>query len=270
MLIISTICVPDRSVWVSDSQQPFVDHPGMSPDVLYLKEKQPLVIPCRVTHPNVTTTLVKVSACDLILVEYTHTHIRLCPITTLTFSAHQHLSHFLSHRGSHMHRLQRPLSSSFTLFLSWQPLLCGVCVRLFVSVCGYVWKCVRICLWVLVLECWVRRCVDNVAPSAKGSVKSACCLRVCLFLLCVCVNVIHVCLLKSARNPFQSKMPLSLLRFFSDGAAPSASCWRCFYLWRQDMRSGVPIWPPASTTSHISPSTSCSRNPGCQLPLTDT
>uniref|UniRef100_A0A671TXM8 receptor protein-tyrosine kinase n=1 Tax=Sparus aurata TaxID=8175 RepID=A0A671TXM8_SPAAU len=46
-------------VYVTDSQQPFVDHPGMSPDVLYLKEKQPLVIPCRVTHPNVTTTLVK-------------------------------------------------------------------------------------------------------------------------------------------------------------------------------------------------------------------
>uniref|UniRef100_A0A671TXQ5 receptor protein-tyrosine kinase n=1 Tax=Sparus aurata TaxID=8175 RepID=A0A671TXQ5_SPAAU len=89
-------------VYVTDSQQPFVDHPGMSPDVLYLKEKQPLVIPCRVTHPNVTTTLVKVSACDLILVEYTHTHIRLCPITTLTFSAHQHLSHFLSHRVSNI------------------------------------------------------------------------------------------------------------------------------------------------------------------------
>ncbi|XP_036934609.1 vascular endothelial growth factor receptor 1 isoform X2 [Acanthopagrus latus] len=46
-------------VYVTDSQQPFVDPPGMSPDVLYLKEKQPLVIPCRVTHPNVTTTLVK-------------------------------------------------------------------------------------------------------------------------------------------------------------------------------------------------------------------
>lgn len=61
-LIICTICVPDRSVWVSDSQQPFVEHPGMSPDVLYMKEKQSLVIPCRVTHPNVTTTLVKVSA----------------------------------------------------------------------------------------------------------------------------------------------------------------------------------------------------------------
>ncbi|XP_033964305.1 vascular endothelial growth factor receptor 1 isoform X2 [Pseudochaenichthys georgianus] len=41
------------------SQQPFVDHPDMSPDVLYMKDKQPLDIPCRVTHPNITTTLVK-------------------------------------------------------------------------------------------------------------------------------------------------------------------------------------------------------------------
>ncbi|XP_029313403.1 vascular endothelial growth factor receptor 1 isoform X2 [Cottoperca gobio] len=46
-------------VYVTDSQQPFVEHPGMSPDVLYMKEKQPLLIPCRVTHPNITTTLVK-------------------------------------------------------------------------------------------------------------------------------------------------------------------------------------------------------------------
>ncbi|XP_068437356.1 vascular endothelial growth factor receptor 1 isoform X3 [Clinocottus analis] len=46
-------------VYVTDSQQPFVDHPGMSPDVLYMKQKTPLVIPCRVTHPNFTTTLIK-------------------------------------------------------------------------------------------------------------------------------------------------------------------------------------------------------------------
>ncbi|XP_075936299.1 vascular endothelial growth factor receptor 1-like [Anarhichas minor] len=46
-------------VYVTDSQQPFVERLGMSPDVLYMKETQPLVIPCRVTHPNVTTTLVK-------------------------------------------------------------------------------------------------------------------------------------------------------------------------------------------------------------------
>lgn len=48
--------------WVSDSQQPFVERRRNSPDVLYLKKKQALVIPCRVTHPNITTTLVKVSA----------------------------------------------------------------------------------------------------------------------------------------------------------------------------------------------------------------
>ncbi|XP_062297945.1 vascular endothelial growth factor receptor 1 [Scomber scombrus] len=46
-------------VYFTDSQQPFVEHPTMSADVVYMKEKQPLVIPCRVTHPNVTTTLVK-------------------------------------------------------------------------------------------------------------------------------------------------------------------------------------------------------------------
>ncbi|XP_037135971.1 vascular endothelial growth factor receptor 1 isoform X3 [Syngnathus acus] len=46
-------------VYVTDSRQPFVDHSEMSPDVLYMKEKQPLVIPCRVTHPNITSTLVK-------------------------------------------------------------------------------------------------------------------------------------------------------------------------------------------------------------------
>ncbi|XP_051266110.1 vascular endothelial growth factor receptor 1 isoform X2 [Dicentrarchus labrax] len=49
----------DLHLRICHSQQPFVEHPGTSPDVLYMKEKQPLVIPCRVTHPNVTTTLVK-------------------------------------------------------------------------------------------------------------------------------------------------------------------------------------------------------------------
>lgn len=46
-------------VYVTDSQQPFVDHPSMTPDVLYMTEKRPLLIPCRVTHPNYTTVLVK-------------------------------------------------------------------------------------------------------------------------------------------------------------------------------------------------------------------
>ncbi|XP_056155061.1 vascular endothelial growth factor receptor 1 isoform X1 [Lampris incognitus] len=46
-------------VYVTDSRRPFVEVLGKSPDVLYMKERQPLVIPCRVTHPNVTTLLVK-------------------------------------------------------------------------------------------------------------------------------------------------------------------------------------------------------------------
>uniref|UniRef100_A0A3Q3VXN2 receptor protein-tyrosine kinase n=1 Tax=Mola mola TaxID=94237 RepID=A0A3Q3VXN2_MOLML len=46
-------------VYVADSQQPFVEHEDMSPDVLYMKEMHPLLIPCRVTHPNVTATLLK-------------------------------------------------------------------------------------------------------------------------------------------------------------------------------------------------------------------
>ncbi|XP_054863012.1 vascular endothelial growth factor receptor 1 isoform X3 [Amphiprion ocellaris] len=52
---------PETGVYlcVCYSQQPFVEHPGMSPGVLYMKEKQPLLIPCRVTDPNITTTLVK-------------------------------------------------------------------------------------------------------------------------------------------------------------------------------------------------------------------
>ncbi|XP_061876866.1 vascular endothelial growth factor receptor 1 isoform X8 [Entelurus aequoreus] len=46
-------------VYVADSRQPFVEHPEMSPYVLYMKEKQPLVVPCRVTHPNITSSLIK-------------------------------------------------------------------------------------------------------------------------------------------------------------------------------------------------------------------
>ncbi|KAM4606155.1 vascular endothelial growth factor receptor 1 [Polymixia lowei] len=46
-------------VYITDSRRPFVEVRGRSPDVLYMKERQPLVIPCRVTHPNVTVSLVK-------------------------------------------------------------------------------------------------------------------------------------------------------------------------------------------------------------------
>uniref|UniRef100_A0A3B4BI19 Platelet-derived growth factor receptor-like protein n=1 Tax=Periophthalmus magnuspinnatus TaxID=409849 RepID=A0A3B4BI19_9GOBI len=56
---------PERNTsvfWVSDSHRPFVEHSGMSPNVLYKKEKEPLIIPCRVTHPNTTVTLTKFSS----------------------------------------------------------------------------------------------------------------------------------------------------------------------------------------------------------------
>lgn len=52
---------PDPSVWVSDSQQPFVKVQKEIPDVVYMKEGQDLVFPCRVTNPNTKVSLVKVS-----------------------------------------------------------------------------------------------------------------------------------------------------------------------------------------------------------------
>lgn len=146
----------------------------MSPDVLYLKEKEPLVIPCRVTSPNVTTELVKVCAGDVLFIYQVTEHLlNLMHCAWVQRPALHHdpcsdcvwalVSHFVLLRSiahvplSAHHRCfaqffqsgltyardtvfsHVSLSRSFTtLFLSWQPLHCGVCVRLFVSVCGYV------------------------------------------------------------------------------------------------------------------------------------
>lgn len=52
---------PDPSVWVSDSQQPFVKVQKESPDVVYMREGQDLVFPCRVTDPDTKVSLIKVS-----------------------------------------------------------------------------------------------------------------------------------------------------------------------------------------------------------------
>uniref|UniRef100_A0A1A8DNS7 Fms-related tyrosine kinase 1 (Vascular endothelial growth factor/vascular permeability factor receptor) n=1 Tax=Nothobranchius kadleci TaxID=1051664 RepID=A0A1A8DNS7_NOTKA len=46
-------------VYVTDSQQPFVEDTGLRPDVLFMKVKEPLLIPCRVTDPKITAALVK-------------------------------------------------------------------------------------------------------------------------------------------------------------------------------------------------------------------
>lgn len=147
-----------------------------------------------------------------------------------------------------------------------------VCVRLRIRV--------KVCAdMVLSVGAWVlsEGASETVLLSAKKSIESACCLHACqVFYEYMLLYGCYLPVNETKRHPsawtckktFQSEMPLSLLTL-SDGAAPMTSCWHCFYLWRQDVGSGVPLWPLASTTSHVSPSTSCSRNPGCQLPLTD-
>ncbi|KAJ8278170.1 hypothetical protein GJAV_G00084690 [Gymnothorax javanicus] len=46
-------------VYITGSRQPFVEVQTEIPDVLYMKEGDPLVFPCRVTAPNVHVSLVK-------------------------------------------------------------------------------------------------------------------------------------------------------------------------------------------------------------------
>lgn len=46
-------------VYVTDSQRPFVELQPKSPDVVYIREREPLVFPCRVTNPNASVSLVK-------------------------------------------------------------------------------------------------------------------------------------------------------------------------------------------------------------------
>ncbi|XP_060755794.1 vascular endothelial growth factor receptor 1 isoform X1 [Neoarius graeffei] len=46
-------------IFITDSQQPFVKVPKEIPDVVYMKEGQDLVFPCRVTNPYTNVSLVK-------------------------------------------------------------------------------------------------------------------------------------------------------------------------------------------------------------------
>ncbi|XP_050953554.1 vascular endothelial growth factor receptor 1 isoform X1 [Labeo rohita] len=46
-------------VYITDSQQPFVKVQTEIPDVVYMKEGEPLVFPCRVTNPDAKVSLVK-------------------------------------------------------------------------------------------------------------------------------------------------------------------------------------------------------------------
>uniref|UniRef100_A0A8C2HAC7 Platelet-derived growth factor receptor-like protein n=1 Tax=Cyprinus carpio TaxID=7962 RepID=A0A8C2HAC7_CYPCA len=46
-------------VYITDSQRPFVKVQSEIPDVVYMKEGEPLVFPCRVTNPDAKISLVK-------------------------------------------------------------------------------------------------------------------------------------------------------------------------------------------------------------------
>lgn len=135
-------------------------------------------------------------------------------LSTITYT-HHHLSQFFPSGLIYAHNApyrRFSLSRSFaTLFLSWQPLPCGVCVRLFVSVCGYVWKCVRICLWVFgawVLSegvSWqVTKCKEEHTFTHGSACVSVFCMSACLP---VWMKQNHICLLKSARKSSRQRCP---------------------------------------------------------------
>ncbi|XP_051969537.1 vascular endothelial growth factor receptor 1 [Xyrauchen texanus] len=46
-------------VYITDSQRPFVKVQSEIPDVVYMKEREPLIFPCRVTNPDAKVSLVK-------------------------------------------------------------------------------------------------------------------------------------------------------------------------------------------------------------------
>lgn len=126
--------VPDHNVWVSDSQQPFVEQEGMDPDVLYMKEKQPLVFPCRATHPNVTAALVKVSAGGTRhLLLYRTKHI-LCGSSLVPVPHHHH----------HHRALPSPDHSQHCSYLgSHYAVACvSICLRPSADMCESVCGCV--------------------------------------------------------------------------------------------------------------------------------
>lgn len=213
LIIIYAICVPDRSVWVSDSQRPFVEHPGMSPDVLYMKEKQPLHIPCRVTHPNATTTLVKVSAGNVTIslhglgtdtcsaswslsVIRVSTHVTLCPSlpnhTTLILCTSPTLVPFFSIRAHIC------AQSTVPLFLPLQIIHHIVLILAAITlwrVCPFVCVCLRICVKVCAdmfvsVGAWV---LSEGASGQCYKVQQRGAFRVPVACMCVCFCISACC-----------------------------------------------------------------------------
>lgn len=248
----------------------------MSPDVLYLKEKEPLVIPCRVTSPNVTTELVKVCAGDVLFIYQVTEHLlNLMHCAWVQRPALHHdpcsdcvwalVSHFVLLRSiAHV-----PLSAHHRCFAPVFSIRPHICTRYSVQSCLPVQIIRHIVLILAAIALW------RVCPFV--CVRLRICVKVCAdMFVSVGARVLSEGESRESKSANylrvnQTRFPAYVfnklylfLRVFTGN-----HCWHCFYLWRQDMGSGVPHWPLASTTSHISPSTSCSRNTGCQLPPTD-
>lgn len=248
----------------------------MSPDVLYLKEKEPLVIPCRVTSPNVTTELVKVCAGDVLFYQssdWTPFKFNALCIGAETCSASR--SMFWLRLGTRVTLCTSSLNRSRSALCA-SSLLCPVfsirphiCTRYSVQSCLPVQIIRHIVLILAAIALW------RVCPFV--CVRLRICVKVCAdMFVSVGARVLSEGESRESKSANylrvnQTWFPAHVfnkLYLFLRGFTGN-HCWHCFYLWRQDMGSGVPHWPLASTTSHISPSTSCSRNTGCQLPPTD-
>lgn len=228
----------------------------MSPDVLYLKEKEPLVIPCRVTSPNVTTELVKVCAGDVLFIYQVTEH--LLNLMHCAWVQRPALHHDpCSDCTSSLNRSRSVLCTSSLLcpVFSIRP---HICTRYSVQSCLPVQIIRHIVLILAAIALW------RVCPFV--CVRLRICVKVCADMF---VSVGARVLSEGESRESKSANYLRVNQtWFPAHVFNISTCFWGFLL-GTTVGSGVPHWPLASTISHISPSTSCSRNTGCQLPPTD-
>ena len=152
---LSVPCRHDSIVWVSDSRQPFVERQLRSPDVVYIKEREPLVFPCRVTNPNASVSLVKVSLltrwqpisenlsrlgnktlfCFDSIFFFHPLFSSTCQKKTVMTFLRVSISTHVRAKPSQV-LLLLPIIQHIVIMAAFLPR--SVCVRWFVSVCGYV------------------------------------------------------------------------------------------------------------------------------------
>lgn len=170
------------------------------------------------------------------------------------------------HQGCHvckMHHLalSAPLDHSpHCCYLGKHYAACvSICLCLAADMCESVLRYVSEC-WPQIAECYRWEHTDLLSAKRSCRVLTDC------MRLSVCRSAFMPCI------PLQLKDLLMCSRTNKTSLLLSCACGiplALFYLWRQNMGPESPHWRPASNASHISPSTSCSRNTGCQLPLAD-